>query len=69
MKSDTPDELFVFPDSLSLGPNCVLLSSEADSSSIGLPNSPDFDSRKSQDYFLSIFPWASKKFFIDDLPY
>ena len=31
MKSDTPDELFVFPDSPSLGPHCVLLSSEADS--------------------------------------
>ena len=31
MKSDTPDELFVFPDSPSLGPNCSLLSSEAHS--------------------------------------
>ena len=31
MKSDTPDDLFVFSDSPSLGPNCVLLSSEADS--------------------------------------
>ena len=39
MKSDTPDELFVFPDSSSIGepngkflsPHLVLLSSEADS--------------------------------------
>ena len=69
MKSDIPDELFVFSDSPSLGPNCVLLSSEADSSSIGLPNSLDFDSCKSQDYFLSVLPWSSDKFSIDDLPF
>ena len=31
MKSDTPDELFVFPDSDSLTPNLLLLSSDADS--------------------------------------
>ena len=31
MKSDTPDHLFVFPDSPSLTPNLYLLSSEADS--------------------------------------
>ena len=31
MKSDIPDDLFVFSDSPSFGPNCVLLSSEADS--------------------------------------
>ena len=45
MKSDIPDDLFVFPDSPSFGPNCSLLSSEADSfffsSSIGEPNRPD----------------------------
>ena len=30
MKSDTPDELFVFPDSFLFPPHLVLLSSEAD---------------------------------------
>ena len=58
MKSDTPDELFVFPDSDSLTPNLFLLSSEADSvffSSIGFPNRPDISP-----------PFI---FHVDDLPF
>ena len=61
MKSDTPDELFVFPDSPSLGSNCVLLSSEADS--------VFFDRRKREDYFLATLPWVPITFFEDDLPF
>ena len=67
MKSDTPDELFVFPDFSSLGPNCVLLSSEADSfffsSSIGFPNRPDISL---SDHFVN----ANEMYFSeDDLPF
>ena len=61
MKSDTPDDLFVFPDSPSLGPNCVLLSSDADS--------VFSDFRKREDYFLATLPWVSDTFFDDDLPF
>ena len=60
MKSDTPDELFVFPDS---------------SSSIGEPNGKfltpqDISDRKIRDFYLASLPWPPR-FFIssDDLPY
>ena len=83
MKSDTPDEFFVFPDSPSLGPNCVLLSSEADSSSIGLPNRPDSDSltpnllllssEADSVFFTDIIPplsfFSEFDFSVDDLPF
>ena len=61
MKSDTPDELFVFPDS------------PPDSSLSSLPVfDPDF--RKREDYFLATLPWVPKTLSEyyrseDDLPY
>ena len=56
MKSDTPDELFVFPDS-----------SSSDRSDI---TQQDIDDRKIKDYFTSALPWPPR-FFIssDDLPF
>ena len=56
MKSDIPDELFVFPDS----------------PSDSLPSSPpDFDPdlRKREDYFLATLPCVPRTFFEDDLPF
>ena len=54
MKSDTPDELFVFPDS----------------PSIGEPNSsfsvPDFDDCKIRDYCLATLPWPPRPLFVDE---
>ena len=79
MKSDTPDELFVFPDSSSLGPNCVLLSSEAQSPVC--PTAQILDSelifqdtgslRPLYDRYKYGFPEFQPKFkfFFDDLPF
>ena len=58
MKSDTPDELFVFPDFFSLSPRLLLLSSEADSvfyTDISLP-----------DHFVDVNEMV---FSDDDLPF
>ena len=56
MKSDTPDELFVFPDHVVASTDMV---------------QPDFDPdcRKREDYFLATLPWVPKTFFEDDLPF
>ena len=80
MKSDIPDDLFVFPDSPSFGPNCSLLSSEADSfffsSSIGEPNRPDSVFTLTQEDIddMSVdssFPLRNPNYgsVIDDLPF
>ena len=69
MKSDTPDELFVFPDSPSLGLNCVLLSSEADS--VFTLTQEDIDDMSVD----SSFPLRNPRFkpvidiSVDDLPF
>ena len=66
MKSDTPDELFVFPDSSSLGSNCVLLSSEADS--VFTLTQEDIDDMSVD----TSFPLRNPNYLpvvIDDLPY
>ena len=56
MKSDTPDELFVFPDLPSLTPNLILLSSEA--SSVFFTDIPP------PSYVFSEFDFS-----VDDLPF
>jgi len=58
MKSDIPDELFVFPDSSSLTPNLFLLSSEADSFFYTDISPPD--------HFVAVNEMV---FSDDDLPY
>ena len=77
MKSDIPDELFVFPDSDSLGPNCSLLSSEAQypvcltaqilDSEFIFQNSGSL--RPLYDRYKYGFPEFQSEFSVDDLPY
>ena len=65
MKSDIPDELFVFPDSHSLTPRLELLSSEADS--VFTLTQEDIDDMSVD----ASFPLRNPNFgpVIDDLPF